>query len=346
MIAIFPIIGIIITVSVHIIWSNYRYSLYQKFDHNFSTKKFINSSRNASAVIKLCNDDAVNAQNDFHKALSIAVSMIFSSFILFSISLSWDIKNNDYLYSIYASEAFLMIAASIVINTSIEKKHIWLKSRALTELIRRQYFVKFVGGLGKDELPEDYFNILIIKYRHELNETSMSNLEKYCYEDFQSLLISAMEKSAIPENIEEFYEKRIFRQKIWFTQALKRLQKQILDREKIIKYCFFLVIFLALIKAVHYSGLFVPYFNYIKSFINLLALSAMGFTVLTAAIIINTGALPLSARYSSQITSIENIIAEDNLPYQLKILEFEKLMQEELSFFLRGLGYHGIEVSL
>lgn len=349
MFMIFPVIAIVTTTAIHVFWLQYRKSLYKEFDHSASRaseRGQRSTSDDARNLIKNMNSVAVSAQNQFQSQLSVSVSMLFSAFFLFSISLSWKITEQSFLASLYSTELILMICAMYFMKQSIKKKHLWLKSRAITELVRRQYFIRIVAGLEEQPLSGTDFNEIKNHYKKRICGVQPSELDEFCRQDFEML---QSKYSGLVENREcaaKFQEQRIQHQKDWFSKALKRLEKQINDREKVIRSSFFLVGTLALTKALFYLGFPLPYFEILKSYLNLITLSAMGFTVLTAAIIINTGALPLAARYSSQLASIDRILNIPQDDKQNKAVNFEKLMQDELSFFLQGLGHHGIEISL
>lgn len=341
---IFPIIGILTSILIKTIWNHYRSSLYKNYD-NAHKAKFSDGDKSAappSCIINKYNSLAILHQNKFHNLLSLATSLIFSSFILFSISLCWKLEQKNILFSIFASEAAFLIIALILIDRSIDAKKLWLKNRAITELIRRKYFIKSVSISDSRIGKEHDWKMLESKYVEAMKNISTKEISKLCKEDFDLI---KLENSMTLHPTEEYIKKRIYRQKLWFEQATKRISKQISDREKIVKFSFFIVIFLALIKSSYYSGISIPAFEHVKPAMNMIALSAIGITILTAAIIINTASMQLLSRYETQIEQIDTLLTRELNSPQV-VIKFENIMQDELSFFLKGIGNSGIEISL
>jgi len=201
--------------------------------------------------------------------------------------------------------------------------------------------------------PLDQTKIRYLEYLKKLSSLKETEYNQLIQSDLDNLIENGQIMSGnLKENREKirfYFEARVARQASWFLNASKRIEAFLHAREKLLVYAFFTTLGFASIKAVYYwIGL--PFdFSLIKPALTFFALLAIGITVTSAAFLLNQGSNALQARYTEQQKELEHVVKqmEGTLRNPIQSIKyFEKIMNNELLFFVHSMRSSGIEVAL
>lgn len=312
---------------------------------------------NARIVMLRHHEEAVKWQNIYQVTIAFAISCLFTAFLVLSIDISFKISDTRTVAAIYSTELALLIVSLTGIFLGRRALTLWIKRRAISEMLRQFLFFRFVLSQEKElttgETPEKVMDEAAETLEQEIIPAKLSECSATCRKFFRATLDGTplvngqgVENKA---SMEFYLQARVRRQLTWFRHSAERLADFLETRERLLVGFFALALIAASTKFVHYAVYSLPYFEVAKPTLTLISLVALALTAGLAALLIVQGAQPLRSRYTqqaSEIVSINDSLTADYRNPKRRIEQFERLMLDELVFFIHQYEGANPEISL